>query len=96
MKIPPEERREDQTGADLASQLEELKEKLAKAEDGKLKMEHEREHYKTEVEQLRGDLEVTHNESAKEGKKKSEKVCCCNDVLMSLLKAWAECYYCSL
>ena len=31
-KMPLEERREDQTGADLVSQLEELKEKLAKAE----------------------------------------------------------------
>ena len=38
-------------------------------------MEQEREHYKTEVEQLRGDLEVTFIESAKEGTKTSEKVC---------------------
>jgi len=43
-------------------------------QDEKLKMEQERECYKTEVEQLRGDLEVTRNESAKEGTKKSEMV----------------------
>jgi len=43
-------------------------------------MEQERELYKTEVEQLRGDLEVTRIESAKEGTKKSEKVCCCTNV----------------
>jgi len=33
-KVPSEERREDQTGNELVSQLEELKEKLAKAEVG--------------------------------------------------------------
>ena len=33
-KMPSEGRREDQTGSDLVSQLEELKEKLAKAEVG--------------------------------------------------------------
>ena len=47
-------------------------------QDEKLKMEQERECYKTEVEQLRGDLEVTRIESAKEGTRKSEKVCCYN------------------
>ena len=41
-------------------------------------MEQERECHRAEVEQLRGDLEVTHNESAKE---KSEMVCCCTNVL---------------
>jgi len=43
-------------------------------------MEQERECHKAEIEQLRGDLEVTHNESAKEGTKKSEKVCCYTNV----------------
>jgi len=43
-------------------------------------MEQERERYRTEVQQLRGDLEVTRIESAKEGTKKSEKVCCYTNV----------------
>ena len=62
-------------------------------------MDQERESYGTEVERLCGDLEVTHSESTKEGTKTSEKVCCtlyqCFK-LLSLLKAWAECYHCSL
>ena len=40
----------------------------------KLRMEQERDSYKMEVEHLRGDLEVTENEIAKEEKK--QKVCC--------------------
>ena len=55
-------------------------------------MEQERECYQTEVERLCGDLEVTRIESAKEGTRKSEKVCCRTNVqLLQVIKKHKKC-----